>query len=158
MPDFFTEPEWIAVIIAIVALAPQVVTLVRWALKRWREPFTPQTQSKKDRHNYDLLLHKYEGYLDLFSDLIVLRARIEAGPSEYTPEMEQKFIRTRDGIYQSLETRAKHEKGMGVFQLLDILEGRMVDAKEQRKKRTALENRQDAIEEHPLFIRRNLED
>lgn len=108
--------------------------------------------------NYDLLLYKYESYLDLLCDLIVLRAQIEVGLTECTPEMEREFIRTRDGIYQSLETRSKQEKQMGVFQLMDILEGRMVGAKELRKKRIALENRQDEIEEHPLFIRRSLED
>lgn len=158
MLEAITKPEWIAVIIAIVALAPSVVALVRWARQHWQEPFTPETQSKKDRRNYDLLLHRYESYLDLLSDLIVIRAQVEAGPSEYTPEMEREFIRTRDGIYQSLETRGKQEKEMGVFQLMDILEGRMVSAKQQRDKRIALENKQADIEEHPLFIRRNLED
>ena len=46
---------------------------------------------------------------------------------------------------------------MGVFQLMDILEGRMVGAKELRMKRTALEERQAEIEDHPLFIRRDLD-
>lgn len=156
MSEIISETDWLAVILAVLA-APPVSAGVRWVWKRWREPFTPKTQSKKDRRNYDLLLHQYEGYLDLFCDLIVIRARIEAGPSEYTPEMERKFITTRDGIYGSLETRAKHEKGMGIFQKLDILEGRMVGGKQQRDRRTALENRQDAVEEHPWFIRRDMD-
>jgi hypothetical protein len=93
----------------------------------------------------------------LLSDLIVIRAQVEAGPSEYTSEMECEFVRTRDGIYRSLETRGKHEKEMGVFQLMDILEGRMVGAKELRKRRTALEERQAEIEDHPRFIRRDMD-
>ena len=120
--------------------APPVTALAGWVWKRWREPFTPQTQSKKDRRNYYLLLHKYESYLDLLSDLII-RAQVEAGPDDYTPEMKREFVRTRDRIYCSLETRSKREKDMGVFQLLDVLEGRMVGAKDQRKRRTELENR-----------------
>lgn len=154
MLEYVTEPEWIAIIISIVALVPSLGSLVRWAWKRWREPFTPKTQSKRDRRNYDLLLHKYESYLDLMSDLIVVRAQVEAGPEDYTPELEEHFVRARDEVYNSLEKRSKREKDMGVFQLLDILEGRMVGAKEQREKRTALENRQADIEDHPLFIKR----
>ena len=157
MSEILSGTDWVAVVVAVLVASP-FTALVQYVWKRWREPFTPETQSKRDRRNYDLLLHQYESFLDLLSDLIVIRAQIEAGPSEYTPEMEQRFITTRDGIYGSLETRGKHEKEMGIFQKLDVLEGRMVDAKEQRKKRTALENRQDAIEEHPLFIRRTLED
>lgn len=157
LPEFVTEPEWIAVIIAILALVLQAVIPVRRLRRRWREPIKHESQSKKDRHSYDFLLRKYEVYLDLLSDLIVIRAQVEAGPSEYTPEMEREFIRTRDGIYRSLETRGKHEKEMGVFQLMDILEGRMVGAKELRKRRTALEERQAEIEDHPLFIRRDMD-
>lgn len=156
MLEFINEIDWVTVVVTVLA-APPVTALVRWAWKRWREPFKHETQSRKDRRSYDFLLRKYEAYLDLLSDLIVIRAQVEAGPSEYTPEMEREFVRTRDGIYRSLETRGKQEKEMGVFQLMDILEGRMVGAKELRERRTALENRQTEIEDHPLFIRREMD-
>ena len=155
LPDFLTDPSWLGVIVT-VAL-PVAGWAGRWAWEQWRrskQPLVPQTQSKKDHRNYDLLLHKYESYLDLLSDLIVIRAQVEAGPDEYTPELEREFIRTRDGVYRRLEVRGEREKDMGVFQLLDVLEGRMVGAKEQRKKRTELEARQAEIEDHPLFVKR----
>jgi hypothetical protein len=156
LPEFVKETDWVAVIVTVLVASP-ISALVHHIWKRWREPFKHESQSKKDRHSYDFLLRKYEAYLDLLSDLIVIRAQVEAGPSEYTPEMEREFIRTRDGIYRSLETRGKTEKEMGVFQLMDILEGRMVGAKELRKRRSALEERQAEIEEHPLFIRRDMD-
>jgi hypothetical protein len=102
-----------------------------------------------------LLLQKYESYLDLLANLIILRAQHEAGPDEWTPELEQKFVETRDGIYHDLENRSKREKEMGDFQLLDILEGRMVGIADLRNKRAELQARQAEIESHPLFIRRD---
>ena len=152
--DFLIEPEWLAVILAALALVPQLVTLGRWLHKRQQQGFIPQTQSKKDRANYSRLLQQYESYLDLLSDLIVIRSQIERGPDDFTPEMEQKFVRTRDGVYHSLEKRSKREKEMGVFQKLEVLEGRMVGMADLCNKRAELQTRQAEIEDHPLFIKR----
>jgi hypothetical protein len=66
-------------------------------------------QSKQDRCNYYLLLHKYESYLDLLSDLII-RAQVEAGPDDYTPEMKREFVRTRDRIYTAAWRHAASER------------------------------------------------
>ena len=64
-------------------------------------------------------------------------------------------MQTRDRIYNSLEERSKKESSMGVFQLLDILEGRMVGIAEERRKRKNLHDRQAEIENHRLFIKRD---
>src|SRR4051794_1028990 len=97
MPNFLTEPEWLALIVSIVALTPQVVKLGRWLWKRRYQRFMPKnTQVHKDHTNYDLLLQKYEGYLTILQNLIILRSQIEAGSDPWTPELEQQFVQTRD--------------------------------------------------------------
>jgi hypothetical protein len=162
--DFLTDPVWLgvaawsAVMLATLALIPQAVKLGRWLHKRRQQRFIPQTQSKKDRANYGLLLQKYEGYLDILSDLIVLRSQLERGPDEFTLELELEFVRTRDDVYHSLEKRSKREKEMGVSQLLEVLEERMVGTADLRNKRDELQVRQAEIENHPLFIKRRFSD
>ena len=155
--DFLTDPIWLGVAAwsaVILATLPQAVKLCRWLHKRRQQRFIPRTQSKKGRANYGLLLQKYESYLDLLSDLITIRSQIERGPDEFTPELEVEFVRTRDDVYHSLEKRSKREKEMGVFQLLEVLEERMVGTADLRNKRAELQTRQAEIENHPLFIKR----
>lgn len=121
-------------------MAPQAIKLGSWLWGRWRTRHLPRnTQTQKDRKNYNLILEKYEGYLALLEDLIVLRSQVEAGPDSWTPELEREFTRVRDRIYCSLEKRSDAEKEMGDFQLLDILEGRMVGVTDLRNRREELE-------------------
>lgn len=156
--DFLTDPfwlaiaAWLAVILATLALTPQVVGLGWWLRKRWQKRGEIETQSKKDRSNYASLLKQYQDYLDILENLIVLRSQIEAGPDEFTPELKQKLMDTRDRVYDSLEESSDREEDMGIFQKLDILEGRMVGIVEERRKRADLEVRQAEIESHRLFI------
>ena len=155
LPAFLYEPEWWAVIIAVLALLPQLRNGGRWLWRRWSTRNLPRnTQVHQDRENYGLLLEKYDSYLTLLENLIVLRAQVEAGSDPWTPELEEEFVRVRDGIYQSLEKRSEVEKDMGDLQKLDILEGRMVGITDLRKRREELEERQAEIEAHPLFVRR----
>src|SRR5215210_4323862 len=136
MPDYLTEPEWLALIVAIVALIPQIIKLARRMWKRWNDRFMPRnTQVHKDRANYNLLLQKYEGYLVILENLIVLRYQVQRGPDPFTPELKQQFVQTRDGVYDNLEKRSKREKEMGVFQMLEVLEDRMVGMADLRNKR-----------------------
>lgn len=100
-------------------------------------------------------MQKYESYLVILENLIIVRSHVEAGSDPWTPELEQPFIQTRDGIDDSLEKRGKKQADMGVFQLLDVLEGRMVGVAEERRKRAELEARQTEIESHRLFIKRD---
>ena len=159
VPNFFTNPGWIAVILATIALLPQVVRLGSWLRTRWQTRHIPRnTQAHRDRANYTLLLQKYESYLILLENLIILRSQVEAGSEPWTIELEQQFVQTRDHIYNSLEERSKKESSMGVFQLLDILEGRMVGIAEERRKRENLHDRQAEIENHRLFIERDYSD
>lgn len=108
----------------------------------------PRTQSQEDHDSYALLLQNYESYVELLNDLIILRAQVARGPDEWSPELEERFVETRDGIYQSLE------KPMGLFEKLDILEGRNTGLTDERKKRAELAARQAEIEGHRLFIKR----
>lgn len=152
IPKFLTDPGWVAVILVLATWG------WGWGQKLWRKattPYEPRTQNKKDRKNYGLLLNKYENYLNLLEDTIVIRAQHKHGPDPYTPELEQTFVETRDRIFSSLEKRAEHEDEMGVFQLLDILEERMVRITDLRKRRDELRARQVEIENHPLFVRRH---
>ncbi len=157
LPDFLSKPEWLAVILAVLALMRQeIVGLGCWLWRRWQIRYIPtNTQVHKDRDNYSLLLQKYEGYLTILENLIVLRSQVEAGSDPWTPELEQQFVQTSDSIYDSLEKRSDHEEHMGVFQLLNVLEGRMVGIAEERRKRADLQTRQAEIESHPLFIGRS---
>ena len=153
MQEYLTDPAWIAILVAVIALMPEAVRLAHWLWKRYKTPFKPKTQSSKDRENYALLLHKYKSYLGLLEDTIILKAQHNRGPDEWTPELEQRFVETLDGIYNSLERLSDREEDMGVFQLLDILEERMVGIVKERRERAELEERQAEIENHPLFIK-----
>ncbi len=154
VPDFLIDPAWLAVFLATVALIPSVVNVARRLRTRWQNRHIPRnTQVHKDRENYALLLEKYEGYLLLLENLIVIRSQVEVGPDPWPPELEQQFVQTRDAVYDSLEKRGKKEKDMGEFQLMDVLESRMVGIAEERRKRAELEARQAEIEDHPLFIK-----
>ncbi len=153
--DVLTDPAWLAVIIACVALLPQLVRLGIWSVKRWQTwRSTIPTQSAKDRAVYGKLLDQYEKYLSLLEDLIILRAQFERGPDEWTPELQQKFSETRDMVYGSLEEQGDREEDMGIFQKLDILEDRTIGLAEQLKRRGKLRERQAEIEAHRLFIGR----
>lgn len=87
--------------------------------------------------------------------MIILKAQHNRGPDEWTPELEQRFVETLDGAYNSLEKLGDREEDMGVFQLLDILEERMVGTAKERRERAELEERQAEIENHALFIKRS---
>lgn len=159
--DFLTDPAWVAVaaclavILAAVASIPLVVQLGRWLGQRRQTRHLPKnTQVHKDRANYGRLLQKYEGYLTILENLIVVRSQVKRGSGPWTPELEQHFLQTRDHIFHELEKRGKREGQMGVFQLLDVLEERMVGIAEERRKRADLQARQAEIENHPLFIKR----
>ncbi len=156
MISYFTDPAWLAVLLATLALIPQLVKGGRWLWQRWQmRHFPKDTQPQKDRVAYGLLLQKYEGYLTMLENLIVLRSQVERGPDPFTPEMRERLVSLRDDIYASLEKRGKVENEMGDLQKLDILEGRMVGIADLRRRREELEERQAEIENHPLFIRRD---
>src|SRR5947209_19795793 len=111
MLNDFTDPGWLAVLLATLALIPQLIKAGQWLWKRYQTRYIPRnTQAHKDRANYGLLLQKYESYLDLLENLIIIRAQHEAGPDEWNPELEQQFVETRDGIYHSLEKRSNVEE------------------------------------------------
>ena len=124
LQGLFTDPAWIAVILATLAIIPQVVSLIRWAWRRWRAPYEPKTQIQADRAAYDSLLRQYDAYLNFLESLVVMRAQHEAGPDEWTPELWAGLVEHRDQIYENLENRGNKEEEMGIFQKLDILEGR----------------------------------
>lgn len=156
LPDFLADSGWVGVI-ATVCL-PVVGVLARRVWKRVqkvREPFVPQTRGKKDHESYGLLLDRYGHFLSLLEDTIVIRAQVEAGRAPFTRELEHEFAQTRDDILDRLEKRGEREEDMGIFQKLDVLEGRMVGIAEGRKRRDALEARQAEIEAHPLFVKRS---
>lgn len=154
--DFLTNSAysalaaWLAVVLALVAIVPQISRWIQGLRRRWQR--RNELQSSKDRRNYGLLLKQYRDYLDVLENLIILRSQIEAGSqTSSTPELRQGFENTRDGVYNSLEKRSDREEDMGVLQKLDVLEGRMVGVAEQRRMRDDLEARQAEIESHPLF-------
>lgn len=111
-------------------------------------------QSAEDRENYIKLLDTYEQNLELFEEMIILRSRVLVGTEGWNSELQQQFVQTRDGIYDNLERNDPSYKDMGIFQKLDILEGRLVGIAEQRKRRDELQTRQAEIENHPMFIKR----
>jgi hypothetical protein len=153
--DILTNPAWLAVVVAVVALIPQIIKAGIWSWRKWGEwRNTIPTKSAKDRANYAKLLDQYEKYLSLLEDLIIIRAQHEWGQHEWTPEVEQKFAETRDHVYHSLEKTSHTEDDMGVFQKLDVLEYRTVGLGEQIERRAELRQRQDEIEAHHLFIGR----
>jgi hypothetical protein len=148
-------PAWAAAIFALLLLIPEIIKAGRWLRWRWETRHLPRnTQAHKDRTNYERLLQKYESYLIILENLIVLRSQIQAGPDPFTPELKEKLVKTRDHVSRELEHRSNVEKDMGIFQLLDVLEGRMVAIADLRRKREDLEKRQGDIEKHPLFIKR----
>lgn len=152
--ELFTDPAWLGVNLASLALIPQVVMLGRWLWRRSRAPYVPRTQVQQDRENYGRLLQDYESNLLLLESLIVIRSQTEAGSVPWTPELEQHFAETRDGVYNNLERRGNEESSMGILQKLDILEGRTVSLGEARQRRAELQARQAEIESHRLFIKR----
>lgn len=86
--------------------------------------------------------------------MIILRSRVLVGTEGWNSELQQQFVQTRDGIYDNFERNDPSYKDMGIFQKLDILEGRLVGIAEQRKRRDELQTRQAEIENHPMFIKR----
>ncbi len=153
--DFLTNPTylalaaWLAVVMALVAITPQVSGWIRALRGRWQE--RTALQSSKDRKNYQRLLDQYRGYLDVLENLIIMRSQAQRGKDGFTPEMRQKLVEMRDDVYNSLEKRGDREEDMGTLQKLDVLEERMVGIAEQRRHRTDLEARQAEIEDHPVF-------
>lgn len=154
--EFLTDPfslavaAWLAVIIAVIAIfRPEIAGLLHRLRGRWQE--RTELQSSKDRKNYDVLLGRYQKYLDILENLIIVRAQLERGSEGFTPEMRQQLQDTRDGVYHDLEKRGEDEKDMGTFQLFEVLEERMVGIADQCRKREDLEARQAEIEDHPLF-------
>lgn len=82
LPKFLTDSGWVAVILVL------ATWVWGWGRRLWRKvtaPYEPRTQSRKDRENYILLLNKYENYLNLLEDTIVIRAQHKHGPAPYTP-------------------------------------------------------------------------
>lgn len=154
LPEFLHDPAWLAVLLSALALIRPVKQARR--LNDWWQTrhFPKNLRSHKDRKDYELLLRKYEAYLDLLENLIVTRSQVEEGSREWTPGENDTAIAVRENIYSYLEQHAKKEKDMGVFQLLDVLDRRMVGATEERSKRSQLEARQAEIEKHPLFVKR----
>lgn len=156
LPDFLIDPSWLGVILTALALIlPAAGWTARGLWSRWRAPYVPRTHVHKDRENYGLLLQDYESNLALLESLIILRSQVEAGPGDWTPELEQHFAQTRDKVYRNLERRGDEEDAMGIFQKMDVLEGRTVSLGEALQKRADLRARQIEIENHRLFIRRS---
>jgi hypothetical protein len=86
-----TNPAWLAVVIAVGALIPQVKKAGIWSWRKWRDwRNTIPTQGAKDRKNYGKLLDQYEKYLSLLGDLIIRRAQHERGPDEWTPSWNRR--------------------------------------------------------------------
>jgi hypothetical protein len=108
----------------------------------------------KDHATYVKLLDQYENYLNLLEDLIIIRSQVEAGSEEYTLELELEFVDTRDSIFHKLERSGERETQMGIFQKLDVLEGRNIGLEDQQDRRAELDDRQAKIERHPLFVGR----
>lgn len=154
MPAFLSNPAWVAVVLSSLALIPHLVRLVYWMSKRWQEPKRIKTQSMKDHATYVKLLDQYENYLNLLEDLIIIRSQVEAGSEEYTLELELEFVDTRDSIFHKLERSGERETQMGIFQKLDVLEGRNIGLEDQQDRRAELDDRQAKIERHPLFVGR----
>jgi hypothetical protein len=77
--DVLTNPAWLAVVIAVGALIPQVKKARIWSWRKWRDwRNTIPTQGAKDRKNYGKLLDQYEKYLSLLERVMNLREnRIE---------------------------------------------------------------------------------
>jgi len=92
--------------------------------------------------------------LVLLEGMVILKAQLNRGLDARTPELEQPFVKASYKVYISLEKRSDREEEMGVFQLLDILEDRMVSISQERRERAELEERQAVTENHPHFIKR----
>jgi hypothetical protein len=138
-------PEWFIDMSVILAYITAAVQTGRWSWKRYKkskEPFVPRTRGTKDRADYARLLSDYESNLDLLEELVRLKVMFDRGPDEWTDELEQKRMESREGIYRNLE------QPMGIFEKLDILESRNPGMTDQRMKRIELETRQAAIEQH----------
>ena len=108
----------------------------------------------KDRENYALLLDKYEGYLTVLRELLILRSQTTYGKPSENPDIRERLIEVRDRLYHSIEKQGETEDEMGDLQKLDILESRNVGIDDLRKRRQELEELQAEIESHPLFIKR----
>ena len=138
-------PNWFVDVSVILAYLTVVVQIGRWLWKRWqkrKEPWKPKTQGTKDRAAYAHLLSDYEGNLDLLEEMHRLKVMYDAGPDEWTPEIEGERVETIERVYENLE------RHMGILHKLDIVESRNPSMTEQRMKRIELETRQAAIEQH----------
>lgn len=155
MPGFVSEPEWWAVIIATIALMPLVVKSGRWLKQRWESRHLPtNTRAQKDRRDYNRLLQDYEANLTMLENLIVIRSQVEASKdTQWTEELQQQAIGTRDKAYRNLRRESEAERDMGIFQKMDALENRMVGIQEEQRRRAELGQRQAEIEAHRLFVR-----
>jgi hypothetical protein len=149
-------PSWLAAIFAFLALIPLGITAVRLLRRRWETRHLPRnTQVDQDRANYVKLLDKYEGYLALLRNLLILRSQMQWGNVEGNPDVERQFVQKRDALYQSIRRRGDNESDMGDLQKLDILESRNVGINDLRQRRRELEELQAEVENHPLFIPRD---
>ena len=138
-------PDWFVDFSVILAYITATVAVGRWLWRRWKrykEPFVPRTRGTKDRADYAHLLSDYESNIDLLEELVRLKKMFDAGPDEWTDEIEQERMRTRDGIYRNLE------KPMGIFEKMDILESRNPSMTVLRNRRVELEFRQSEVEKH----------
>ena len=87
--------------------------------------------------------------------MLILRSKIQRGDAANNPEIAQKLVETRDGLYWNLERQGEDESEMGDLQKLDHLESHNVGIEDLRKRREALEKLQCEIENHLLFIKRD---
>ncbi len=92
--------------------------------------------------------------MTLLEGIVILKAQLKRGLDAWTPELEQPIVKASYKVYISLHKRSNREEEMGVFQLLDILEDRMVGIAQERRERAELEERQAVTENHPLLIKR----
>jgi len=89
----------------------------------------------KDGEQYQLLLDLYEKNLKLLET-----AQMAWEPYIEDPGVRQKFIKTRDHIFNDLE------QPMGILEQLDILETRKTGLPNEKKRRAQLKARQERIE------------
>lgn len=149
-------PSWLAAFFALITVIPLAVAAWRWLRRWWKTRHLPRnTQVHQDRANYVLLLDKYEAYLTLLRNVLIIRSQTQHANVADNPEVVQKMVETRDGLYQILEKQGEDESEMGDLQKLDHLESRNVGIEDLIERRRKLEDLQAEIENHPLFIPRD---
>ncbi len=117
---FFLDPiypAWLAALFALLVLIPEVIKAWRWLRRRWATRHLPRnTQVDQDRANYTLLLDKYEGYLTLLRNLLILRSQTVHGGIAEKPKTVERFVEVRETLYSSIEKRGDEEDDMGDLQ------------------------------------------